>query len=40
MANMFPMLDEEAQNGLVSIVFTSIFPYMFIMALTFDLQIA
>ena len=30
--------DEEAQNGLVSMAFTSLFPYMSIMTLTFDLQ--
>ena len=30
--------DEEAHNGLVSMVFTSLFPYMSIMTLTFDLQ--
>ena len=29
--------DEEAHNGLVSIVFTSLFPYMSIVTLTFDL---
>ena len=30
--------DEKAHNGLVSIVFTSLFPYMSIVTLTFDLQ--
>ena len=30
--------DEEANNGLVSIVFTNLFPYMSILTLTSDLQ--
>ena len=30
--------NEEAYNGLVSIIFTSLFPYMSIVTLTFDLQ--
>ena len=30
--------DEEAHNGLVSIAFISLFPYMSIVTLTFDLQ--
>ena len=30
--------DKEIQNGLVSIVFTSLSPYMSIVTLTFDLQ--
>ena len=38
MANMSAKFDEEAHNGLVSMVFTSFFPYMSIMTLTFDLQ--
>ena len=29
--------DEEAHNSLVSILFTSLFPYMSIVTLTFDL---
>ena len=39
MANMSTKFDQEAHNyGLVSIVFTSLFPYMSIVTLTFDLQ--
>ena len=38
MANMSAKFDEEALNGLVSIVNTSSFPYMSIVTLTFDLQ--
>ena len=38
MANMSAKFDEEAHSGLVSIVFTSLLPYMSIMTLTFDLQ--
>ena len=39
MANMSGKFDEEAHNGLVSIVFTSLFPYKCIvtLTLTFDL---
>ena len=37
-ANMYAKFDEEAHSGLVSIVFTSLFPYMSIVTLTFDLQ--
>ena len=37
MINMSVKFDEEAHNGLVSIVFTSFFPYMSIVTLTFDL---
>ena len=37
MVNMSAKFDEEAQNGLVSIVFTSLFPYISIVTLTFDL---
>ena len=37
MANMSAKFDQEAHNGLVSIVFTSLFPYMSIVTLTFDL---
>ena len=29
---------DEIHNGLVSFVFTSLFPYMSIMTFTFDLQ--
>ena len=38
MANMSANFDEEAHNGLVAIMFTSLFPYMSIVTLTFDLQ--
>ena len=38
MANMSAKFDKEIQNVLVSIVFTSLFPYMSIVTLTFDLQ--
>ena len=34
---MSAKFDEEA-HGLISIVFTSLFPYMLIVTLTFDLQ--
>ena len=37
MANMSAMFDEEVHHGLVSIVFTSLFPYISIVTLTFDL---
>ena len=37
MANMYAKFDEEAHSGLDSIVFTSLFPYMSIVTLTFDL---
>ena len=37
MANMSAKFDKEIHNGLVSIVFTSLFPYMPIVTLTFDL---
>ena len=30
--------DQEAHNGLVAIMFTSLFPYMSIISLIFDLQ--
>ena len=36
--NMSAKFDKEICNGLVSMVFTSLFPYMSIMTLTFDLQ--
>ena len=38
MVNMSAKFDQEAHNGLVGIVFTSSFPYMSIVTLTFDLQ--
>ena len=38
MANMYAKFDEGAHNSLVSILFTSLFPYMSIVTLTFDLQ--
>ena len=37
MANMSAKFDEEAHNGLISIVFTSLFLYVSIVTLTFDL---
>ena len=37
MANMYTKFDEEAHNGLVSILFTNLFPYLSIVTLTFDL---
>ena len=38
MANMSTKFEKEAQNGLVAIMFTSLFPYMSIVTFTFDLQ--
>ena len=38
MVNISVKVDEEAHNSIVSIVFTSLFPYMSIVTLTFDLQ--
>ena len=38
MANMSIKFDQEAHNGLVAIMFTSLFPYMSIVTLTFDLS--
>ena len=38
MVDMSAKFDKEIQNSLVSIVFTSLFPYMSIVTLTFDLQ--
>ena len=38
MANISAKFGEERNNGLVSIVFTSLFPYTSIVTLTFDLQ--
>ena len=37
MVNMSAKFDEEAHNGLVSILITSLFPYMSIVTLTFYL---
>ena len=37
MANKSAMFDEETHNGLVSIMSTSLFLYMSIVTLTFDL---
>ena len=37
MVDMFAKFDEEAHNGLVFIVFTSLFPYMSVVTLNFDL---
>ena len=37
MVNMPAKFDKEIHNGLVSIMFTSLFPYMSIVTLTFDL---
>ena len=39
MANMSAKFNGEARNGLVSIVFTSLFPYMSIVTLNFDLRL-
>ena len=38
MVNMSAKFDKEIHNGLVSTLFTSLFPYMSIVTLTFDLQ--
>ena len=38
MVNMSVKFDEEAHNVLVSIMFTSLYPYMSILTLAFDLQ--
>ena len=38
MVNMSAKFDKETCNGVVSIVFISLFPYMSIVTLTFDLQ--
>ena len=38
MVNMSAKFDKEVHNRLVAIVFTSLFPYMSIVTLTFDLQ--
>ena len=37
MASMYAKFDEEAHDGLVSISFTNLFPYMCIQSHTFDL---
>ena len=37
MVKMSDKFDKEAHNGLVSIVFTSLFPYLSIVTLAFDL---
>ena len=37
MVDMSDKFNEEAHNGLVFIMFTSLFPYMSIVTLTFDL---
>ena len=38
MVKMSAMFDKETCNGVVSIMFTRLFPYMSIVTLTFDLQ--
>ena len=38
MPNMSAKFYQKAHNGWVSIMFTSLFPYMSIVTLTFDLQ--
>ena len=38
MVNMSAKFDEETHHGLVYIMFTSLFRYMSIVTLTFDLQ--
>ena len=38
MANMSATFDQQAHKGLVAIMFTSLFPYMSIVTLTFDLK--
>ena len=38
MHNMFDKFDEEAHNGRVSIVITSLFSYMSIVTLAYDLK--
>ena len=37
MVNMSAKFDEEAHNGLVSIMYNRLFPYMSLVTLTFDL---
>ena len=38
MVTMSAKFDKEIHNGLVSVLLTSLFPYMSIVTLTFDLQ--
>ena len=38
MVNMFAKFDQDAHNGFVAIVFTRLFPHMYIVTFTFDLQ--
>ena len=38
MANISTKFDQEALNGLFANMITSLFPYMSIVTLTFDLQ--
>ena len=38
MVNMSAKSDKEIHNSLVSILFTSLFPYISIVTLTFELQ--
>ena len=38
MVNMSAKFDQGAHNGLVDIMFTSLFPFMSIVTLTFDLK--
>ena len=38
MVNMSAKFDKEIQNSLVFIMFTSLFPYMSFVTLTFDLH--
>ena len=38
MVNISAKFDKEIHNAFVSIAFTSLFPYMSIVTLTFDLQ--
>ena len=38
MVNIPAKFDKEIHNGFVSIMFTSLLPYMSIVTLTFDLQ--
>ena len=38
MVNISAKFDEKVHNGLISIVFSSLFPYMSMVTLTFDLQ--
>ena len=38
MANVSAKFDQKAHNGLASTVFTSLFPYIISVTLTFDFQ--